>query len=43
MTWKGNMEKLKNIKDWFVSLNKKSQIAVVAGSVIVVIIIVGLF
>jgi flagellar biosynthesis/type III secretory pathway M-ring protein FliF/YscJ len=37
------MEKLKNIKEWFVSLNKKSQIAVVAGSVIVVIIIVGLF
>ena len=37
------MEKLKNIKDWFVSLNKKSQITVVAGSVIVVIIIVGLF
>lgn len=37
------MEKLKNIKDWFISLNKKSQITVVAGSVIVVIIIVGLF
>jgi len=37
------MEKLKNIKDWFVSLNKKSQITVVAGLVIVVIIIVGLF
>jgi len=37
------MEKLKNIKDWFVSLNKKSQISVIAGLVIVVIIIVGLF
>tara|TARA_R110002020_G_scaffold469813_1_gene695126 strand:+ start:243 stop:356 length:114 start_codon:yes stop_codon:yes gene_type:complete len=37
------MEKLKNIKDWFVSLNKKSQITVIAGLVIVVIIIVGLF
>ncbi len=37
------MEKLKNIKDWFISLNKKSQITVIAGLVIVVIIIVGLF
>ncbi len=37
------MEKLKNIKDWFVSLDKKSQITVVAGALIVVIIIVGLF
>ena len=37
------MEKLKNIKEWFISLNKKSQITVIAGLVIVVIIIVGLF
>ena len=37
------MEKLKNIKDWFISLNKKSQITVIAGLVIAVIIIVGLF
>lgn len=37
------MEKLKNIKNWFISLNKKSQITVIAGLVIVVIIIVGLF
>ena len=37
------MEKLKKLKDWFISLNKKSQITVIAGLVIVVIIIVGLF
>tara|TARA_R100000781_G_scaffold82213_1_gene50665 strand:- start:491 stop:604 length:114 start_codon:yes stop_codon:yes gene_type:complete len=37
------MEKLKNIKDWFVSLNKKSQITVVAGLVVAVIIVVGIF
>jgi flagellar biosynthesis/type III secretory pathway M-ring protein FliF/YscJ len=37
------MEKLKNIKDWFVSLDKKSQITVVAGLVVAVIIVVGIF
>jgi flagellar biosynthesis/type III secretory pathway M-ring protein FliF/YscJ len=37
------MEKLKNIKDWFVSLDKKSQITVVAGLVVAIIIVVGIF
>tara|TARA_R100001443_G_scaffold69311_2_gene77881 strand:+ start:324 stop:437 length:114 start_codon:yes stop_codon:yes gene_type:complete len=37
------MEKLKNIKDWYMELNKRGKIIVISAVVIAVVVIIGYF
>jgi len=37
------MEKLKNIKDWYMDLSKRGKIIVISAVVIAVVIIIGYF
>ena len=37
------MEKLKNIKDWYMELNKQGKIIVISAVVIAVVVIIGYF